>query len=136
MQVRYTSYIPTNQWHCGARVVFSDCCAGCWRLRICRWIAPWSMYPHPRCITCPVGNNLWSGFSAQVFQHRVDNRPNPRDLYKGEPFCRCFPVQAKHVQWSRGKPAGTQTKTPRIAARHLERKIRRGLFPIRSSVSG
>ena len=41
--------------------------------------------------------HLWSGFSAQVFRDRADNRLNPRDLYKGEPFCRCFLVQARLV---------------------------------------
>ena len=31
--------------------------------------------------------HLWTGFSAQVFRDRVDNRPNPRDLYMESLFC-------------------------------------------------
>ena len=37
--------------------------------------------------------HLWSGFSAQVFRDRADNRPNPRDLYMELSIRGRFPVQ-------------------------------------------
>ena len=37
-------------------------------------------------------------FSVQVFRNQIDNRPNPRDMYGGTPFCRCFSVQVRLVQ--------------------------------------
>jgi hypothetical protein len=42
--------------------------------------------------------HFWLRFSVQVFRNRVDNRPNPRDMYRGTPFCRCFSVQVGLVQ--------------------------------------
>ena len=39
-------------------------------------------------------------FSVQVFRNQIDNRPNPRDMYGGTPFCRCFSVQVGLVQKS------------------------------------
>ena len=45
--------------------------------------------------------HFWLRFSVQVFRNRVDNRPNPRDMYRGTPFCRCFSVQVRLVQKSR-----------------------------------
>ncbi len=67
---------------------------------------------------------IWPGFSAQVFRDWADNRSNRRDLYKGEPFCRSFPVQARLVHEPSSSANQDITKTPRMAARRLERKTR------------
>ena len=57
---------------------------------------------------------FWPGFSAQVSRNRVENWLNPRDMYKGEPFCRCFSVQVRLVQDPSSENQGIKRRQPLV----------------------